>query len=98
MESGITTSVRGLENNKKHSLGERAFIIFFFGRVKFLGLLIAVTIGVWYADRWVPPTYSMWSEYAAHLLLAITVAYFFFVFLETYMEYRYYTYLFTEDA
>jgi len=98
MQTGVTTIISGLEDNKKHSLGNRAFIIFFSRRLKWILFLFAITAGVWYAERWIPPAQAEWGTYAAQLLLAVSIAYFAFIFLETYLEYRYYTYLFTEEA
>lgn len=87
-----------VDNGKKHSLGQRAFLVFLFPRLKWVTFLAAFTIAVWYAERWIPIDYMEWGIYAAQLLLALTIALFVFVFFETYMEYRYYTYLFTEEA
>lgn len=89
------------DNNRKHRLGHRAFTIFFLRRTKFLIFLAALTVAAWYALRWLPAqpgTYLIWGVFAAKLLIALTAAYFLFIFLETYMEYRYYTYIFTDEA
>jgi uncharacterized membrane protein YdbT with pleckstrin-like domain len=87
-----------LDNGKKHSLGQRAFLIFLFPRLKWVVFLAALTVGFWYAERWVPVDDVQWGIFATHIVFAITVAFFVFVFFETYMEYRYYTYLFSEEA
>lgn len=85
-------------NGKKHSLGQRAFLVFFFPRLKWVVWPAALTVGLWYAERWVPIDYLQWGAFATQLALAITIALFVFVFFETYMEYRYYTYLFSDEA
>ncbi len=87
-----------LDNGKKHSLGQRAFLIFLFPRLKWVIFLAALTVAAWYAERWIPIDYQQWGMYVTEGLLALTVAFFAFIFLETYMEYRYYTYLFTDEA
>lgn len=84
--------------NKKHSLGHRAFLLFLLRRINPVLILLAATIGAWYAERWIPIDYATWGIYAAELLLIASIALFLMIFLSTYFEYRYYTYLFTEDA
>ncbi len=89
------------ENNKKHRLGHRAFTMFLMRRLKFFIFIVAFTFAAWYAERWLPAqpaTYMIWGHYIVQLLAVLTLAYFAFLFLETYLEYRYYTYLFTEEA
>lgn len=101
MENGagsVPAIVKSFENNKKHRLGHRAFTMFLFGRIKFSLFLFALTIASWYGERYVPVDYLGWSQYATEVLLALSIAYFVFIFFSTYMEYRYYTYLFTEEA
>ena len=95
---GVTTVVSGLENDRKHTLGRRAFMVFLFARIKFAVFLFALAFGAWYAERWIPVNYADWGAYAAQLIFAVAVAYFIFIFTRTYLEYRYYTYLFTEEA
>lgn len=98
-EVGVVTPVHvGFENNKKHRLGHRAFTMFLFRRIKFSLFLFALTIASWYGERYVPADYLGWSEYATEVIFALSVAYFVFIFLSTYLEYRYYTYLFTDEA
>jgi uncharacterized membrane protein YdbT with pleckstrin-like domain len=87
-----------MDFSKKHALGQRAFLVFLARRIKFAVFLFIVTGAVWWSERWLPPVYVLWGDYATKLLLAVSVAYFAFVLLETYLEYRYYTYLFTDDA
>jgi uncharacterized membrane protein YdbT with pleckstrin-like domain len=84
--------------NKKHSLGQRAFLLFLSRRFMIFAVPFAITFGAWYAERWLPPAYAFWGMYATQLLLMVSIALFIVVFLRTYFEYRYYTYLFTDDA
>jgi uncharacterized membrane protein YdbT with pleckstrin-like domain len=84
--------------SKKHSLGQRAFFTFFFKRISWVLLPVLFACVVWYADRWVPMLYSPWSDYITKILFLLCAAIFVFVLFETYMEYRYYTYLFADDA
>jgi uncharacterized membrane protein YdbT with pleckstrin-like domain len=87
-----------IDNGKKHSLGQRAFLIFLFPRLKWVIFFAALTFAAWYGERWIPVDYLEWEIYATQILLALTIAFFVFIFFETYMEYRYYTYLFSEEA
>jgi membrane protein YdbS with pleckstrin-like domain len=101
MENGAGTVpvvVKSFENNKKHRLGYRAFTMFLFSRIKFSLFLFALTVASWYGQRFAPADYLGWSEYATQVLFALSIGYFVFIFFSTYMEYRYYTYLFTEEA
>ena len=89
------------ENNKKHRLGHRAFTIFLMRRMKFFLFLVVFAFAAWYAERWFTPEYAsylIWDQYAAQVLGLLAIGYFVFIFFETYLEYRYYTYLFTEEA
>jgi len=88
----------GFENNKKHRLGHRAFTLFLFRRIKFFVFLAALSIAAWYSERWLPSEYASWGLYAVEILGVLCVAYFILIFIETYLEYRYYTYLFTDEA
>jgi uncharacterized membrane protein YdbT with pleckstrin-like domain len=97
-QTGMQTPVNPFENRKKHHLGHRAFTLFLFSRIKFLFFLIVLTVGIGYAVQYLPPNYLLWAPFIVKLAIAITVAYFVFIFLRTYLEYRYYTYLFTEEA
>lgn len=84
--------------NKKHSLGQRAFLLFLVQRIHWVLFFFAFTFAFWYAQRWVPAVYLPWSEYGVELLLMLGIAFFLLVFLRTYFEYRYYTYFFTDEA
>ena len=87
-----------LENHKKHSLGHRAFILFLSRRIKFVIFLFALTAFAWYAERWVPFEYLYLSDYGLKILALLAGAYLFMILFYTYMEYRFYTYMFTEEA
>ena len=87
--------------NKKHSLGQRAFFLFLMKRVNYIIIPVAITAAIWFAQRWIPtdnPDYVLWGYYAQELTLMFTIALSLMVVLRTYFEYRYYTYLFTDDA
>jgi uncharacterized membrane protein YdbT with pleckstrin-like domain len=88
----------GFENDKKHRLGHRAFTLFLMRRIKYFFFLAALTFAMWYAQRWAPPEYAPWAQYLVELVGMLSIAFFVFIFLRTYLEYRYYTYLFTDEA
>lgn len=84
--------------NKKHSLGHRAFFLFLSRRSMVFIIPFVIAFAVWYAERWIPIGEASWGVYATHLLFAISAGIFVMVFLRTYLEYRYYTYFFSDDA
>jgi|SRR5581483_4753374 len=87
-----------MDFTKRHSLGQRAFLLFLSRRIKFVLFLFALVAGAWYVERWLPPDYLLWGIYVTQALLVIAITYFVIIFVRTYLEYRYYTYLFTDDA
>lgn len=87
-----------MEDHKKHSLGHRAFILFLSRRIKLFLLLAIIDGAIWYGERWLPSSFLLWGSYAVNILLMISGAYFLFILAQTYLEYRYYTYMFTEEA
>ncbi len=87
-----------MENFETHSLGHRAFALFLSRRIKLALFLVLLTGVVWYVERFLPPDYLLWVDYAGHLLALVTAAYFIFILIITYFEYRRYTYSFTEEA
>jgi membrane protein YdbS with pleckstrin-like domain len=87
-----------MENHHKHSLGHRAFILFLSRRIKFAIFLFALTTGLWYGQRWIPVDYLIWSNYVVQVILLLSIAYFLMVLFWTYMEYHFYTYMFTDEA
>ena len=86
-----------MDNHQRHSLGSRAFFLFLLKRIKGVIIMFACTWGIWYCQRYIPQ-FHLWTDYAARLLLALSCAYFIYVLTRTYLEYRYYTYTFTEEA
>ena len=87
-----------MDNHKKHSLGQRAFMLFLLKRMKFVLFLFALTASLWYSRPRVPRAYIDWAEYANQMLLLAGAAYFLLILIKTYLEYRAYTYMFTEEA
>jgi uncharacterized membrane protein YdbT with pleckstrin-like domain len=89
-----------MENFKKHSLGQRALMRFFFKfkRIRFFLAMLAVTLAAWYALRLVPAEYSPYGDYAAQMLFVLTAICLAVTFLYSYLEYHYYTYSFTDEA
>jgi len=88
----------GMENYKAHKLGHRAFLLFFSHRIKGVIFLFLLTVAVWYSERWMPFEYAFWADYIAKLLLLLSVMYLLAMLLWTWMEYRFYTYTFTDEA
>ena len=89
-----------MENHRRHTLGHRAFLLFLSRRVKFVIFLFALTVAAWYSERWLSgiPQVAFWVDYAVGILALLSVAYFLLILFYTYLEYRFYTYLFTPEA
>ncbi len=87
-----------MENFKKHSLGQRALLRFFFRRVKIFLILLVVAFVVWYAARWTPPEYAPYVDYGVQMLFLVVGIVFLVILLYAYLEYHYYTYSFTDEA
>lgn len=87
-----------MDNDKKHSLGSRAFFLFLSRKVKWTVIFVLFTLFCWYIERWLPIAYLPWAQEIVFLLWAFTVAIFAFTVFEAWLEYRYYTYTFTEEA
>lgn len=98
MEGVAKKQPKPLDTEKKHSLGNRAFLVFLFKRIKLPIIMFVLAWGAWYAERWVPPQYSEWGYFSGTLVLDLAIAVSAFIVAQTYLEYRYYTYSFTEDA
>lgn len=81
-----------------HRLGHRAFFLFLSGRIKFTIFLFVLTGAAWYAEQWVPFEYGPLASEAVFILFLISIAYLLIVLLRTWLEYRTYTYMFTEEA
>jgi len=88
----------GMENHRKHSLGRRAYLLFLSRRLKLVILFFVLTAAAWYSERWAPPNYAPFVDYGVNLLALFSVLYFLAIILWTYMEYRVYTYTFTDEA
>ncbi len=87
-----------MENDRKHSLGHRAFLVFLFRRIKLAVFLFLLAFGSWYAERWLSPDILLYGDYATKMLFLLAVAYFVMVLFWTLMEYHFYTYTFTREA
>ena len=87
-----------MENHKKHSLGRRAYLLFLSKRFKFVVLFFVLTIAAWYSEQWAPGYYLPFVQYGVELVALFSVLYFLAVMLWTYMEYHFYTYMFTDEA
>ena len=87
-----------LEDHKVHSLGHRAFYFFLFRRLKFIAIIVIVVGLLWYGEGWVPMEYAPFAFYGAQLATAIGIAILFLIAFRAFLEYRYYTYTFTEEA
>lgn len=88
----------GIENHRKHSLGHRAFFIFFSRNLKVPIFLFLFTGALWYSERWIPFDYAPWGAYIVQLMFLVGIAYLVGVLALTYLSYRVYTYMFTDEA
>jgi membrane protein YdbS with pleckstrin-like domain len=89
----------GIENDRKHSLGHRAFFLFLSRRIWWAIFLFLLTAVAWYSERWFPAgEFAIWGTFAVQVLALISLAYFLMVLFWTYMEYHFYTYTFTDEA
>ena len=98
--SDIAGKNRGkkLETNRVHSLGHRAFYFFLLRRSKLIAIVVIVVGFLWYAERWVPMEYAPFTSYAVWVAMLVTIAVIFFIAFQAFLEYRYYTYAFTDEA
>lgn len=87
-----------MENNRRHSLGKRAFLIFLSARIKLAIFFFVLTIAAWYSERWVPAYDLPFMNYGVRLLALFSVLYFLAMVLWTWLEYHFYTYTFTDEA
>jgi membrane protein YdbS with pleckstrin-like domain len=87
-----------MDDNKKHSLGRRAFFLFLSGRIKWVIIWYLVVAALWYTERWLTTQWIIWWNYGLEILALVVTVYFILLILRVYMEYRYYTYMFTEEA
>ncbi len=87
-----------MENDKKYFLGHRAFSIFLLRQLKSALILPIFAFFLWYSERWIPFVYQPWIDYAARAVFLVGAAYLLFVIIRTRLEYRCYTYTFTDEA
>ena len=87
-----------MDNNLKHSLGHRAFFLFFSRRIKKIVAWFVVTGIFWYLGRFIPQPYLTWEQDGVLVLFLISVVYLVMSIFQTWLEYHYYTYTFTEEA
>ena len=87
-----------MEDHEKHPLGYRAFFLFLLGRIRMLVLFAAVTFAAWYAERWLSGAVLSWDQYFTEFFGLLALSLFLATLLRTLLEYRYYTYTFTEHA
>ncbi len=87
-----------MDSGKTHSLGQRAFFLFLFTRIKMPLFLFALTGVIWYYRASVPEEYLPWMEFAWEVAGMIALAYFALMLIWTYLEYKRYTYRFEEEA
>jgi uncharacterized membrane protein YdbT with pleckstrin-like domain len=92
------TAIVGMENHRKHSLGHRAFLLFLSRRIKFALFFFIIVAAAWYGERWLPSAYAPWGDYGVNMLTLISVLYFLAILVWTWLEYRFYTYTFTDEA
>ncbi len=87
-----------MDFSKQHALGHRAYFLFLAKRIKFSIFLFALTALLW---KYPPPAsgeYAIWVQFSIQLLLLISIGFFALVVIRTFLEYRRYTYRFTEEG
>lgn len=91
---------RRLETHKKHSLGRRAFLLFFLRRIKGPLFLFVLAAAIGYSERWFSAqgVALVWIDFAARLVFLTALFYLLAVLLVTYFSYRVHTYMFTDEA
>lgn len=87
-----------MENHKKHSLGRRAYFLFLSKRIKPAVFLLIVTGALWWSQDVVPADYVGWAVYVTELVFLISCGVLVFLLFQTWLEYRFFTYMFTEEA
>lgn len=87
-----------LVSNQKYSLGHRALILFFFHKLKWSLLLFAVGGLLWYMAQSLAADSAVWTMFAAQVTLFTAGIALIITFLVVYLEYRVYTYMFTNEA
>lgn len=87
-----------IESHRRYSLGHRAFFLFFSRKLKWPVILLVVDAVIWYAVRWLSGDWADWGTYVAQIGLFVTLGAFLLALLLTYLDYRVYTYAFTDEA
>ncbi len=87
-----------MENHRKHTLGHRAFFLFLSRRIKFAAFLFLLAGGLWWGAGRLSGDAAFWTGYAAEIVALAAAAWLLIVLFYTYLEYRFYTYLFTPEA
>lgn len=87
-----------MENHRIHSLGKRAFLLFLSKRMKLVIFFFVLAAAAWYSERWAPSYYAPFVDYGVNLLALFSVLYFLAMILWTWLEYHFYTYMFTDEA
>ena len=91
-------AIMELETRRRHSLGKRAFLLFLSKRIKFVIFLFALAAAAWYSEQWAPAAYAPYVDYGVNLFGLLAMLYFLAILLWTWLEYHYYTYMFTDEA
>ncbi len=66
--------------------------------MKLVILFFVLTIAAWYSERWSPAYYLPFVQYGVEILALFSALYFLAIAFYTYMEYHFYTYMFTDEA
>ncbi len=93
-----TLVVMQMDFDKQHVLGQRAFTLFLFKRIKFALFLFLLSWVAWRYEHLAPEEYTLWVTLGVQLLFALSMAYFALILIRTFLEYRRYTYRFTDEA
>jgi uncharacterized membrane protein YdbT with pleckstrin-like domain len=89
---------QGFDDDRRHSLGHRAFYFFLSERLKLMIAVVVVVGLMWYGMQFVPTDYAVWANYTADIATLIGVALLVSIVFRSFLEYRYYTYTFTDEA
>lgn len=87
-----------MDNYQQYRLGKKAFVIFMLRRIKFSLFLFMLAGGMLYFYNYLPLPYRSYGELAAKFMLLVAISYLLMVWFRTYLEYRNYTYGFSNEA
>ncbi len=89
-----------MDYTKQHALGHRAYFLFLAKRIKFSIFLFALTWVAWNYPPPAPPQSesAIWITFGIQMLLLVSIGFFALVVIRTFLEYRRYTYRFTEEG